>query len=69
MLLENGADVDSKDRENRTPLWWASMGREARSSLRRISKKKCEAVVRVLLEKGAKPPTVVDYGLKKTNLA
>ena len=23
LLLENGADVESKDMDGRTPLWWA----------------------------------------------
>jgi ankyrin repeat protein len=40
LLLEQGAELESKDEDGQTPLWWAAaMGREA--------------VVKLLLEKGA----------------
>jgi ankyrin repeat protein len=41
LLLEKGADVESKDRQNDlTPLWWAAWNGH-------------KAVVKLLLEKGA----------------
>ena len=40
LLLEKGADLESKDRYGRTPLWWAAATGH-------------EAVVKLLLEKGA----------------
>ena len=43
LLLEKGADVESKDTEGQTPLSWAA-------------KNGHEAVVNVLLEKGAEKP-------------
>jgi ankyrin repeat protein len=41
LLLENGANLELKDRDSMTPLSWAAM-------------KGHEAVVKLLLEKGAK---------------
>jgi len=40
LLLEKGADIESKDTDGQTPLSWAAQDG-------------CEAVVQLLLEKGA----------------
>ena len=49
LLVEEGVDVESKDRDGRTPLWRAAKAGE-------------EAVVRLLLEKGADMESKDKYG-------
>ena len=49
LLLEKGADIESKDDYGRTPLSWAAEGGH-------------KAVVKLLLEKGADMESKDDYG-------
>jgi ankyrin repeat protein len=49
LLLEKGAELDSKDDNGRTPLWYATDGREA--------------VVNLLVEKGAELDSKDNHGL------
>jgi ankyrin repeat protein len=48
LLLERGAEVDSKDNDGRTPLSWAA--------------RRPEAVVKLLLERGAELDSKDNYG-------
>jgi ankyrin repeat protein len=47
LLVEKGADTESKDKYGQTPLWWAAENRHG-------------AVVRLLVEKGADPESKDD---------
>jgi ankyrin repeat protein len=50
MLLEKGADANSKDEHNWTPLLWAA-------------KEGHEAVVKLLFEKGAEKSQLLDLAI------
>ena len=56
LLLEKGAELDSKDGSGRTPLWWAAVRGH-------------EAVMRLLLEKGAELDSKDMLGLTSLSLA
>ena len=60
LLLEKGAEPEPKDNDGRTPLSWAT---KASKSARGWSRESYEAVVKLLLEKGAEKDVLFEMGI------